>query len=143
MDNEAAKKAQTIVKKLLENDSFSQWMGVDVVSVGEGSCKISCEVSEPMLNGYRVTHGGILFSLADTALAFSAATFGQIAPVVEHSISFTKTAVLYDILFAEATVVHQSHKLFTGTVQIMNGRNQLLAITKGSLYKKSDEITFP
>lgn len=143
MDSEAVPKAQSIIKKLLDNDPFSQWMGVDVVSVGEGTCTLSCKVSESMLNGYRVTHGGVLFSLADTALAFSAATFGQIALVVDHSISFTNPAGLHDKVFAEATVVHQSHKLLTGTVQVMNDRNQLLAVTKGSLYKKSGEIEIP
>ena len=143
MDDEAVPKAKKIVKKLLNNDPFSQWMGIEVVSVGKGACTLSCKVTEPMLNGYSVTHGGILFSLADTALAFSAATFGQIALVIDHSVSFTKPAELHNIVFAEAIVVHQSHKLLTGTVQILNDRNQLLAISKGSLYKKNDEITLP
>ena len=143
MDNDTVLKAQKTVQKLLENDPFSQWMGIKVDSVGEGTCTLSCKVTEPMLNGYSVAHGGILFSLADTALAFSAATFGQVALVIGHSISFTNPAELYNNVFAKATIVHQSHKLFTGTVQITNDRNQLLAVTKGSLYKKSTQISLP
>ncbi len=132
--------AAQLINYLLKNDSFSQWMGIKVMEADDGYCKLSCRITDHMLNGYGVTHGGILFSLADTALAFAAASSGRVSLVVDHSISFTNSSKQSELITAEASIEHQSHKLSVGTVKISDKTGRTLCVTKGTIYKKTESI---
>lgn len=131
-----------IVHHLLENDPFSQWMGIEVLDVREGFCKVRCSVRNEMLNGFEVTHGGILFSLADTALAFSAATYGRVALALDNSISYTKKSSVGNQLVATSKCINLSHKTGVFECRITNSSDELLAIMKATVYRTSKEITF-
>ena len=69
--------AQRIVSKMMENDRFSEWLGIEIEEVKEGYCRLSMTVREEMLNGFGIAHGGIVFSLADSALAFASNSRNQ------------------------------------------------------------------
>jgi acyl-CoA thioesterase len=129
-----------IVSHMMENDAFSQWMGVEIMDVKEGYCKIACNVTAEMLNGFSVTHGGILFSLADSALAFSAATYGRVALAVDNSISFTKKSSSGDRLIAESVCVNLGHKTGLFEVKLVNSNDELLALMKATVYRTSEEF---
>ncbi|HEY1872498.1 MAG TPA: hotdog fold thioesterase, partial [Chitinophagaceae bacterium] len=60
-----------VVKHMMENDFFSQWMGVEVLGVKEGYSKIKMTIRKEMVNGFGIVHGGLPFSLADSAFAFA------------------------------------------------------------------------
>ncbi|MEX0661055.1 MAG: hotdog fold thioesterase [Balneolaceae bacterium] len=129
-----------IVHHLLKNDPFSQWMGIEIVDVKEGFCKVSCSVRNEMLNGFNVTHGGILFSLADTALAFSAATYGRVALALDNSISFTKTSSVGNQLIATSKCINLTHKTGVFECRITNSSDKLLAIMIATVYRTSEDI---
>ncbi len=133
-------RAKRIVAQMMRNDAFSRWMGIEVVKVGEGYCKISCPVREEMLNGFNVTHGGIVFSLADSALAFSAATYGRVSLAVDNSISFTQKTVPGDRLTAESSCIKLSHKTGLFEVRIKNDAGELIAIMKATVYRTGEEF---
>jgi acyl-CoA thioesterase len=61
----------SIVSHMMENDFFSQWMGVEVLEVKEGYSRIRMAIRKEMVNGFGIVHGGIPFSLADSAFAFA------------------------------------------------------------------------
>ncbi|MCC5942026.1 MAG: PaaI family thioesterase [Balneolaceae bacterium] len=140
MDESSSNKHLSIVQQLLSNDPFSQWMEIEIIEAGDGFCKISCKITGTMLNGYSVTHGGILFSLVDTALAFAAATSGRKSLIVDHSISYTNPAKSDELVIAEATIQNESYKLSAGTVKLINETGRLLALSKGTIYRKSELI---
>jgi acyl-CoA thioesterase len=129
-----------IVAHMMENDVFSQWMGIEILDVKEGYCKIACTVTDEMLNGFYVTHGGILFSLADSALAFSAGTFGRVSLAIENSISFTKKSGTGDKLTAESTCINLTHKTGLFEVKITNDDDELLALMKATVYRTGEEF---
>ncbi len=129
-----------IVHHLLKNDPFSQWMEVEILEVKEGFCKIRCFVRDEMVNGFYVTHGGILFSLADTALAFSAATFGRVALALDNSISFTKKSTAGNQIIATSTCINLTHKTGVFECKITNSSEELLAIMKATVYRTSEEF---
>ena len=129
-----------IVQHLLINDPFSQWMGVEIEDVKEGFCKVSCTVRDEMLNGFEVTHGGILFSLADTALAFSAATYGRVALALDNSISFTKKSTTGSRLIASSKCINITHKTGVFECRVTNSSDELLAIMKATVYRTSEEF---
>ena len=70
-------KPQKIIKKMFDQDAFSQWLGIEIIEVNDGYCKLKMEVRKEMLNGFHISHGGISYSLADTALAFASNTHGK------------------------------------------------------------------
>ena len=51
-------------------DAFSRWLGVEVLEAAPGHSRIRMTVRDEMVNGFGISHGGIVFSLADSALAF-------------------------------------------------------------------------
>ncbi|MEX0823516.1 MAG: hotdog fold thioesterase [Balneolaceae bacterium] len=129
-----------IVKYLLNNDPFSQWMGVELLEASEGFCKISCTVRHEMLNGFNVTHGGIIFSLADSALAFSAATFGRVSLSIDNSVSFVKKSETDEKLTATSRCINLTHKTGIFEVEVKNSSDELIALMKSTVYRTSEEF---
>lgn len=129
-----------IVSRMLENDAFSKWMGIQLLDVNEGSCKISCKIRNEMLNGFQVTHGGIVFSLADSALAFSAATYGRVSLAIDNSISFTKKTTLDDTLIALSECINITHKTGVFEVNVMNSKSELIAKMKATVFRTGEII---
>ena len=62
---------QRIVSHMMQHDTFSQWLGIEVLEVREGYSRIRMTLRDDMLNGFGIIHGGIAFSLADSAFAFA------------------------------------------------------------------------
>ena len=75
--------AEKVVNKMIDSDSFSKWLGIEVLEITEGYCKLRMKVRKEMTNGFFIAHGGICYSLADSALAFAANSDGTQALSIE------------------------------------------------------------
>ncbi len=129
-------KAEEIIKsKMYANDAFSKWLGVEIINVGEGSCKLKMTVRKEMLNGFEIAHGGITYSLADSALAFASNSHGKKAVSVETSISHTQSVKEGDELIAIATEQHISDKIAVYQIVVTNQDNKKVALFKGVVYR--------
>lgn len=127
-----------IVNTMMDKDYFSQWLGIEVLEVGQGTCKLQMRVRKEMLNGFGIAHGGITYSLADSALAFASNSHGQKAVSVETSISHTKSLVENDLLIAEAIEEHCSNKIAVYTIKVFKKEdNTAVALFKGTVYRTS------
>ena len=82
-----------VIKHILHHDKFSEWLGIKLIDVKEGYCKIKMKVREEMVNGFHVMHGGIVFSLADSAFAFACNTHNNLSLALECNISFLKQVI--------------------------------------------------
>ena len=102
--------AKKIVNKMINNDAFSKWLGIKVIKVSEGFCKVEMTVREEMTNGFNIAHGGISYSLADSALAFAANSDGIQSLSIETCISHTKKVVTGDKLIAETEEISKNEK---------------------------------
>ena len=129
-------KAEEIIKnKMYANDAFSKWLGIEIVNVGEGSCKLKMKVRSEMLNGFAIAHGGITYSLADSALAFASNSHGKKAVSIETSISHTQSVKEGDELIATATEQHISDKIAVYQIVVTNQENKKVALFKGTVYR--------
>jgi acyl-CoA thioesterase len=63
--------AKAVVEHMMQKDLFSQWLGIGIIEIKEGYSKLQMKVREEMINGFDIVHGGIAFSLADSAFAFA------------------------------------------------------------------------
>lgn len=140
MSDSTKPSADKIVNHMLQHDAFSQWLGIELIDVKKGGCTLRCTLSEKMLNGYKIAHGGIIFSIADSAIAFASASYGRQAVAIDHSISFTKKAVTGDILTAKAQAISMRFKTGVIHVEITNQHDELIAVIKGTVYRKSEEF---
>ena len=72
-------KGEQIPYKMLSQDAYSQWLGIEILECEIGRCKLAMTIRKEMLNSMNKAHGGISYSLADTAFGFAANTHGKYA----------------------------------------------------------------
>ena len=94
--------AEAVVLGMLARDAFSRWLGVELVTLRPRACTLRMRVRSDMVNGFSVSHGGIVYSLADSALAFASNTNGHVTVSVDNSISYPAPVQVDDELIAVA-----------------------------------------
>ena len=105
MDNKVT--ARQCADALLKGDSCTKNMGIELISVEAGQSVMQMKVRGDMLNGHNTAHGGMIFTLADSALAVACNSY-NLPNVAEFcTINFLNPAYMDDILTAHATEVHQ------------------------------------
>ena len=129
------KLAKKIVNKMINGDAFSKWLGIKVLEINEGNCTLKMTVRDEMTNGFNIAHGGITYSLADSALAFEANTYNIQSMSIETSISHTKKVQSGDILKATTKEINKSKKTSIYYITITNQDNIEVAHFKGTVYK--------
>ena len=128
-----------IVNKMMKTDAFSQWLGIKILTSQKGSCKLQMKVRPEMCNGFGIIHGGITFSLADSALAFASNAHGRLSVALECSISYPNAVIVGDVLTAEATEVSLTNKIGIYNISVTNQKGEIVGVFKGSVYRTSKE----
>ena len=128
-----------IIESMMSTDKMSQWLGIEILTFDPGAVSIRMTVREEMVNGFNVTHGGITYSLADSALAFSANSHGKRAMSIETSISHLAKVATGDILTVHSKELSLSRKVGAYAMDIHNQNNELVAHFKGTVYR-SDKL---
>jgi acyl-CoA thioesterase len=133
-------KGEDIPYKMLSQDAFSQWLGIEILECEVGRCKVAMTVRKEMLNSMNKVHGGISYSLADTAFGFAANTHGKYAVSIETSINHIEALEAGDYLIAEATLDLQKTKVGFNIVEVRRNE-ELVALFKGVVYRTTKEWT--
>jgi len=129
--------ALKIVNEMYGQDKFSQWLGIKIIEVSDGNCQLRMTVKKGMLNGFKIAHGGIAYSLADSALAFAANTHGVKSLSIETSISHFEAIKEGDILIAVTRELSLSEKKGTYLISITNQDDIEVAHFKGIVHRTS------
>ena len=124
----------TIPYKMLSQDAYSSWLGIEILSCEIGRVKVGMTIRKEMLNSMNKAHGGISYALADTAFGFSANTHGRDAVSIETSINHIEALHLGDYITAEATLDVQKTKVGFNIVEVKKG-DELVALFKGVVYR--------
>ena len=124
-----------VVDHMMIHDKFSQWLGIEVLDIQEGYSKIKMTVREEMINGFGIVHGGIAFSLADSAFAFACNNLNNLSVALDTSINFTKAIQVGDELTAEAKETHNGRSTGLYFITITNQKNEQVAIFKGTCFR--------
>ena len=127
---------QAIVDKMFNHDTFSQWLGISIDKIERGYAQISMVVKGDMLNGFGIAHGGITYSLADSAFAFASNSQGRHAVSIETSISHTKAVNEGDKLTAIAKEDNLTNRLGIYSITVTNQDNEVVALFKGTVFRK-------
>lgn len=132
---EKDKLAKRVVKKMIEDDLFSQWLQIKIIQITEGSSKIKMKLRREMINGFNVIHGGIIFALADSAFAFACNNRNNLSMALDCSISFNKASTPGDTIIAEAKEIHNGRSTGLYLVTITNQNNGHVALFKGTCFR--------
>ena len=120
---------------MLAQDAFSQWLGIELLEIREGYSCIQMTVRKEMVNGFGIAHGGITFSLADSAFAFACNNRNNLSVALDTNISFTRAVQIGDILTAEATEIHNGRSTGVYSISIFNQQNEQVALFKGTCFR--------
>lgn len=126
--------AEQCSKILHEKDYMAQNSGMVPVSSAPGEAKVSMTVTKQMLNGLSSCHGGMIFSLADTALAHACNNRNEANVAMDCTIDFLRPAFEGDELTATATESHKGKKSSLYDVVITNQSNSNIAFFRGRSY---------
>ena len=126
--------AEKVVKGMLAGDAFSEWLGIEALEIAPRRSKLRMTVRKEMVNGFGVAHGGIAYSLADSALAFACNTHGQISVAVDNQISYPAPVNVGDVLTAEVTEGNETRALGFYRITVKNQHDIVVAIFKGTVY---------
>jgi len=131
---------EEVVKHMMENDYFSQWMGIEVLEIKEGYSRIKMTVRNEMVNGFGIVHGGIPFSLADSAFAFACNNRNNLSVALDTSINFIKPVHVGDLLTAEAIEMHNGKSTGLYHISITNQNDHQIAFFKGLCFRTNKSL---
>ncbi|MFM7005614.1 MAG: PaaI family thioesterase [Flavobacteriales bacterium] len=123
-----------IVQGMLNNDAFSQLLGMEIKELELGYCQLSCPVTAQTTNGFGIAHGGLTYSLADSALAFAANSRGNQCVSIDTQIAHIAKVQLGDHLTATCKEIHRGKRTGVYEVHIENQNNKLVAYFKGTVF---------
>ena len=126
---------QEVVSHMMEHDLFSQWLGIEVIEIKEGYSKIKMTVRKEMINGFGLVHGGIAFSLSDSAFAFACNNRNVLSVALDTSINFLKPVTVGDILTAQAMELHNGKSTGLYQITVTNQHNHTVALFKGTCFR--------
>lgn len=133
------KLAEKVVDKMMAADAFSQWLGIKVEELKPGYAKLEMTVRAEMINGFGVAHGGIAFSLADSALAFASNGYGKVSLALENNISFTRKVVEGDILTATVEELSLASRIGVYRITVTRQDNKTVAVFRGTVYRTPEQ----
>ncbi len=127
--------AGKVVTHMMRHDAFSNWLGVEILASGEGYSRISMTVRSEMVNGFGIAHGGIAFSLADSAFAFACNSRNELSVALDVTITFIKAIQVNDVLTAEAKEVHNGRSTGVYLITVTNQHNTQVGLFKGTCFR--------
>ena len=127
--------AKDVVNRMMQEDLFSQWLGIKVLEIREGYSRIQMTLRREMINGFDVVHGGIAFSLADSAFAFACNNRNNLSMALDTSITFTRQMQPGDLLTAEARELHNGRSTGLYLITVTNQNNEQVAVFKGTCFR--------
>jgi acyl-CoA thioesterase len=130
-------KALRIFECMMENDSFSAWLGLTLDEITEGNCRMHYLIKPEMLNGFGKTHGGILFAASDSVFAFACNSHGLAAVALEASIHYFRSVHVHETLNVTANLVFLGNKTGVYDVRTENEKGELVCQFKGTSYRSN------
>jgi acyl-CoA thioesterase len=132
------KNPREIVETMLQQDAFSQLLSMELLEIEQGFCVLRCTVTSQMTNGFGIAHGGITYSLADSALAFGSNAYGVHCFSVDTNIAHLKKVKRGDVLTATCTESHRGKRTGVYVVDIQNQEGKRVAYFRGTVFISSE-----
>jgi acyl-CoA thioesterase len=131
--------AERVVRKMLDHDAFSAWLGLELLEVRPRYAAVRMTVRGDMLNGFGVCHGGVTFAVADSAFAFASNTHGRVTVSIDNSITYPQKVSAGDVLTAVAVEDSAATRIAFYSVRVTNQDGIVVALFRGTVYRTKQE----
>lgn len=146
-DTLAAAQAQRLAERtasaLYERDRASRSLGMALTAVRPGFAQVTMTVRPDMLNGHGLCHGGLLFSLADSAFAFACNSYNEATVAAAASIDFLAGARAGEVLTAQARELWRTRRNGIYEITILNQKGERIALFRGRSYRIDGTVVAP
>ncbi|MFZ4479749.1 MAG: methylmalonyl Co-A mutase-associated GTPase MeaB [Rhodoferax sp.] len=138
-----ALEATSLVKHLANIDPFARQLGIICTEAGKGSANVTLTLAQPHLNFNGSCHGGVIFTLADTAFGLASNSYGKVAAGIDAHITYQQAARTGDVLTARAVEVSRSRKLAVYRVDVSRADDTVISSFTGTVYITGVDIAAP
>lgn len=132
--------AQRTAELLFERDQMSRSLGMKIVRVVPGCASVTMRVRADMLNGQGSCHGGVLFSLADSAFAFACNTYNAVTIAAGATVDFILPARQEDELTAIAKELWRGRRIGLYDVAVINQRQEQVLLFRGRSHQLDSKL---
>ncbi|HEY5790567.1 MAG TPA: hydroxyphenylacetyl-CoA thioesterase PaaI [Gammaproteobacteria bacterium] len=139
-DATAQRTAERVGHWMTANDRFARLLGIELLAVRPGYCKVAMPVSAEMVNGVGTTHGGATFTLADFAFAVAGNSHGRTAVALSTQMSYPAASRAGDTLTAEAFEEALGGRTGLYRIEVRRGDGALVGLFTGTVFRRSDPI---
>lgn len=132
--------ARACAEKMYADDNASRALGIEIEIPEPGSAVATMTVREDMVNGLDICHGGLVFTLADTAFAFACNAYNDVTVAGAGSIDFLRPVFLGDELKAVALEEHRGRRGGVYAVEVVNQQRQFVALFRGRAISRGEKL---
>ncbi|CAM5347346.1 hydroxyphenylacetyl-CoA thioesterase PaaI [Thauera mechernichensis] len=132
--------AEAVAAAMWSRDRAAQALGIRIEAVGPGTATLSMLVRGDMVNGHHICHGGLIFSLADTAFAYACNAYNRNTVASGCNIDFVAPGKEGDTLTAEAIERSASGRTGVYDITVRDSSGRTVALFRGKSYRIAGEV---
>ena len=132
---DARRLAERVADAMYSRDTASKALGIRIGKVTPGQAELTMQVRADMLNGHAICHGGLVFTLADSAFAFACNSYNFNTVASGCGIDFVAPAREGDVLWARAHERALAGRTGVYDVEVVNQRGEIVALFRGKSYR--------
>lgn len=136
-------RAQQCARTMFAKDKASQALGIDIEIPAPGSAVATMPVRDDMVNGFDICHGGLVFTLADTAFAFACNAYDDLTVAASGHIDLLRPSKRGDTLRAVASEDQRGRRTGFYTVKVYSQDDALVALFRGRSVSKGEPVLDP
>lgn len=137
---EALELARTCADRMYANDTASKALGIEIEIPEVGSAVATMRIRDDMTNGFNICHGGLIFTLADTAFAFACNAYDDVTVAGSGTVEFLRPAFEGDELRAVALEEHRGKRSGVYAVEVVNQRSEFVALFRGRAVARGQSL---
>ena len=124
-------RAQKVGEVMWASDSASPWMGMSLDHIEPGAATLSLTVQDHHTNGHKICHGGVMFTLADSAFAFACNSYNRLAVAHVASVTFIAPVKIGAVLTARAKMLQRRGRNGICDVEVSDSAGEIVAQFRG------------
>ncbi|MCJ7555730.1 MAG: hydroxyphenylacetyl-CoA thioesterase PaaI [Gammaproteobacteria bacterium] len=140
MNRDSNELAEGCIQVLYGRDSVARALAIQLLECGPGHALLSMQVRQDMCNGHGICHGGMLFTLADTAMAYASNSYGLVAVASSVHIDYLRSVTCGEYIRARAEEVYRGRSKGSYRVYINNAAEVQVAHFYGTVAIRSAKV---
>lgn len=124
------------IKDLFLKDHFATGIGIELLYIEQGRAIAELVVGDSHLNAGGVTQGGVIFTLADFAMAVAANSWGKLSFSIQNDIKYIAGSTKGERLVATAREISCSKHVSNYKCEVVNSKGETIAVSTALFYRK-------